>query len=263
MRCLYREKKYVCGDYLEVNIYPVFKYQNSRRKKAKPTSEVQKKLNQHNAENNLIRILNANFTKRDLRFDLTYKPEHLPETNEQAQKELQNFLRRLKRYRKTHNLPPLKYVAVSERGSRSGRYHHHLVINGGVEMSELTRLWGKGYTAIKPLQFDSVGLVGIAKYLTKEPLGNRWSTSKNLIHPQPKIRDGRISQKKAKELYTMIDDRKEFERLYDGYFFAEATPFYNDYNGGVYLTVRMYKNEKAKKWKKSGGNNGKKKRGKP
>ena len=38
MRCLYRERRYVCGDYLEVDIYPVFRKQGGRKQKAKPTS---------------------------------------------------------------------------------------------------------------------------------------------------------------------------------------------------------------------------------
>ena len=71
MRCLYRERRYYCGDYLEVDIFPVFKKQNGRGKKAKPTSEVQAKLNQHNAEQKLIRILNENFTLDDIEIHLT------------------------------------------------------------------------------------------------------------------------------------------------------------------------------------------------
>ena len=105
MRCLYREKKYICGDYLEVDIYPVYKYQRSRSKKAKPTSEVQKKLNQRNAERKLIRLLNTNFTKHDIRFDLTYDADHYPSSPEEAQKECQNFLRRVKYARKKRGLP--------------------------------------------------------------------------------------------------------------------------------------------------------------
>lgn len=253
MRCLYREKKYVCGEYLEVDIFPVFKYQGSRKKRAKPTTAVQKKLNQHNAENKLIRLLNANFTEDDLRFDLTYAPDNLPTSDEYAQKQLQNYIRRLKRFRDKIGLPPLKYVAVTEK-SEKGRYHHHLVINGGVSLKDLARLWARGYTQAKPLQFDEFGIVGIAKYLVKEPiLGKRWNASKNLIQPQAKERDGRISARKVQELCGLTDDRREFEKLYDGYLLAEAKPFYNEYNGGYYLCVRMYRDKKAKKRK--GGKN--------
>ena len=92
MRCLYREKKHYCGEYLEVDIFPVFEYQRGRSKKRKPTSETQKKLNQRNAERKLIRLLNTNFTKKDIRFDLTYSDEYYPGSPEDAQREMQNFL---------------------------------------------------------------------------------------------------------------------------------------------------------------------------
>ena len=95
MRCLYREKKLFCGEYLEIDIFPVFEYQRGRSKKRKPTSETMKKLNQRNAERKLIRLLNTNFTKEDIRFDLTYDSDHCPDSPEDAQREMQNFLRRV------------------------------------------------------------------------------------------------------------------------------------------------------------------------
>ena len=99
MRSWYRETRYECGDYMEVNIYPVYTKAPCRRKKAKPTSETQQKLNDIYAESKLIRIANANFTDHDLKVELTYSKEHLPQTDEEAARELRNFLRRVKRYR--------------------------------------------------------------------------------------------------------------------------------------------------------------------
>lgn len=139
MRCLYREKKYQCGDYLEIDIFPVFEKQRGRSRKRKPTSEVQKRLNQHNAERKLIRLLNTNFTKRDIRFDLTYDKDHLPDSPKDAQRQMQNFIRRVKRYRQKHDLPELKYVAVTEVGEKSGRIHHHIVMSGGIDINTLAR----------------------------------------------------------------------------------------------------------------------------
>lgn len=254
MRCLYREKKYYCGDYLEVDIFPVFEKQRSRGKKRKPTSETQKRLNQHNAERKLIRLLNANFTKQDIRFDLTYDDEHLPATPEEAQKQMQNYIRRLKRFRAKNGLPELKYVAVTEIGKTHGRYHHHIVMSGGVSINDLAEIWGKGYTTAKPLQFDEYGIVGIAVYLVKEPiLGKRWCASRNLVQPTAKERDGRIPQYKVKEFHDSgNDNRAELERLYEGYALADCKPFYNEINGGYYITVRMYKKTAPKRSRKRG-----------
>ena len=152
MRKMYREVKYECGDYLEVDVFPVYEYQHGRSQKRKPTTETQARLNQRNAERKLIRLLNTNFTEDDIRFDLTYEVE--PSSLEAALNELRNFFRRLKRYRKRAGLEDLKYVAVTEVGNKSGRIHHHIVMNGGVSINKLAKIWGKGYTTAKALQFD-------------------------------------------------------------------------------------------------------------
>lgn len=242
LRSLYREKRHKCGKYLEVDIFPVFEYQHSRGKKRKPTSDVQKRLNQLNAEKKLIRLLNTNFTNRDIRFDLTYNADHLPESPEDAQREMQNFLRRVKRFRKRQGLPDLKYVAVTEVGKHTGRIHHHIIMSGGIDVSDLSALWGRGYTTVKPLMFDDTGIVGIAKYFVKEPiLGKRWCASKNLDKPGESQRDGRIPKYEVKRMSDGgIDCREYLEKLYDGYALAECQPFYNDVNGGYYITIIMY-----------------------
>ena len=71
MRCLYREKKYYCGDYLEVEVYPVFAKQRGRVKKYRESTETQKRLNKRNAERRLVRLIHTNFSDTDIRFDLT------------------------------------------------------------------------------------------------------------------------------------------------------------------------------------------------
>lgn len=169
MRCLYREKKHCCGEYLEIDIFPVFEHQRGREKNENRQRRY-KNSNQRNAERKLIRLLNTNFTKKDIRFDLTYDNDNYPSLPKDAQREMQNFIRRVKRYRKKQGLPELKYVAVTEIGKKSGRLHHHIVMSGGIDIIDLAEIWGKGYTTAKPLQFDKYGIVGIAKYLIKEPI---------------------------------------------------------------------------------------------
>ena len=70
-----------------------------------------------------------------------------------------------------------------------------------------------------------------------------FNASKNLIHPQPTKRDGRLSQRKAMEMCQDIYNKELYERFYEGYAFAEAKSFYNEINGGVYLAVRLYRKE--------------------
>lgn len=167
---------------------------------------------------------------------------------------MQNYIRRLKRFRAKNGLPELKYVAVTEIGKTHGRYHHHIVMSGGVSINDLAEIWGRGYTTAKPLQFDEYGIVGIAVYLVKEPiLGKRWCASRNLVQPTAKECDGRIPQYKVKEFHDSgNDNRAELERLYEGYALADCKPFYNEINGGYYITVRMYKKPAPKRSRKRG-----------
>lgn len=249
MRSWYRETRFECGDYLDVNIYPVYTKAQCRSRKAKPTSETQQKLNDMNAELKLIRIANANFTDHDLKVELTYSNKHLPEDDEAAAKELRNFLRRVKRYRETHGLSPLKYIAVTEKGPRSGRYHHHLIMSGDIDLFDLVALWGNGIVGTDILVFDENGIASLVRYMMKQArefIGKKkYSRSRNLTIPQPKQRDNRFSKRKVKELARDTECRAEYEKLYDGYHLAQATAVYNDSNGGTYIFARFYKKEAA------------------
>ena len=56
-----RERRIYHGDYLDVNIFPVFKKPGKRKKKTNPSSEIQKKLNQTYRENKVTYLINNNF----------------------------------------------------------------------------------------------------------------------------------------------------------------------------------------------------------
>ena len=245
MRRIYREKIYQCGDYKEVYIYPcriVGKPLKGRRKKARPTPEGVKRINRKNTENKLVRLLNANFTEEDLSLDLTYKDN--PAEDAAALKSLQNFLRRLKRARERRGLGELQYIAVTEKGSQKGRFHHHLVISGGIDIKELGRIWGKGLIKVSPLQFNETGLIGKGRYMVKQSIYFKaFNASKNLIHPQPTIRDGRLSQKRVEELWRDSEDRAAYEKLYEGYIFAEADNYFSESDGGYYICARFYRKD--------------------
>ena len=253
MRCLYREQIYECGDYLEVNIFPVFRKAQGRGKRAKPTSAVQARLNEHNAEQKLVRILHANFTGQDYEIHLTYADENLPQSDEETARDVQTFMRRVKR--RYHKLAiELKYVYVIEGGVGGTRYHHHVTLSGGMDRTELEQLWGYGYANCRQLQFNENGVEGLAKYLTKQfrahkdelVFRKRWCGSKNLTKPEPKERDGKLSRHKVQALATYeAESRRAFEELYEGYDLSEAKPFYNDVNGGYYSHVKMYKRDAA------------------
>ena len=249
MRTVYREKKYTCGEYLDVYIYPVFetgKLGGGKRAKKKPSTEAQKKLNQRHREEKLVRLLHANFTPEDLEIHLTYKGEQ-PGSDEEAARNLRNYIRRIQRLRKKMGLPPLKYIAVTERGKRGGRYHHHITVNGGIDRDTLESMWEYGYANSRRLQFTEDGLAGLGNYIVKSPVGGKaWTASKNLVDPEPRTRDGRISGNKARELAKSLESGEKFakfESLYPGYLMSAAEAFHNDVNGGCYLVARFYRKD--------------------
>jgi hypothetical protein len=249
MRSWYRETRFECGDYMDVNIYPVYTKTPYKRKKAKPTSETQQRINDKNAEQNLIRIANANFTEEDMKVELTYRKETRPQTYEESQRELANFLRRVKRAREKKGLPELKFIGVTETGKEQLNPHHHLIMSGGMDQNEISELWGRGYTRTSGLIFDENGIATLIGYMLKqlrEFTGKKkYTRSRNLVIPQAKQRDNRLSKKQVKELAKDTECRAEYEKLYEGYNLSQAKVVYNESNGGVYIYARYYKQEAA------------------
>ena len=270
MRRRYREKIYKCGEYLEVDIFPVTDGAKApatkRKSRYKPTSAVQARLNQRNAERALTRLLNANFTSDDISVTLTYNSDELPDTYEQAERDAKNFLRRVKRLRAKKGLPELKYVLIPG----GGRYHFHIPMSGGVDDKTLQSLWGYGYLNVVHFELNEHGLEGHARYIAQqfeadeydgedllsvldidEETGEatvrrkgkrRYSCSRNIVRPEPVERDGRISAARVEELATVDSaNGAAFEAMYPGYVFAGVRPYYNAEYGGYYLQVMMYK----------------------
>ena len=274
MRCKYREKIYKCGDYFEADIFPVFAKANKRRKaKYKPTSDMQTRLNQRNAERYLTRLLNLNFTEEDISVTLTYEDKYLPNTFEEAEADVYNFFRRLKRLRKKLGLSEIVYVKIAG----PGRFHFHIPMTGGIDDKAIQKLWPYGYANIIHFEFNENGIEGHARYIASqfedldeidifsvfdinEETGEvtekdgrisarakgkrRYSCSRNIKRPVAEEYDGRISASRVEELATVDSgSRTAFEKMYPGYCLADCKPYYNAENGGYYLHVRMYRND--------------------
>ena len=206
-----RETRYECGDYLDVDIYPVHAKTLNRRKKAKPTSETQQKLNDMRAEKKLVRIANANFTTGDIKGTLTFDDKHYPGSDEEAARRLSAFFRRVKRYRASKGLDELKYIVVTEKGARKGRIHFHLIMNGGIDQQEIYDLWDRqGTTEVAALIFDENGIQTLVDYMLKQAREfegkKKYSRSRNLIVPEPKRRDNRFSKKDKVKLAKLLSE---------------------------------------------------------
>lgn len=274
MGSLIREKKIYCGNkYLEVDIYncPDGVPKHKRALKKKESAPKQKNLNDKNAKRYLIQLVNTNFDKDDICVTCTYKDKYLPNTVDEAEKEVKNYLRRLQRKRKAMKLPDLKYVLVTEykmKGEKPVRIHHHILMNGELSRDIVESLWCRrkkkgektgerlGRVNADRLQPDDTGLEALCRYATKgckeekdtDTLGNilntspskknRWSVSKNLKKPIKRIKDGYITNRKLQKMVQNIDDREQWEKRYKGYILTEAVSEYNEISGW-YIRLKM------------------------
>ena len=259
-----REIRTYCGkEYMDVEL---FRYSDEReraakrprRRREKITLPKQARLNEKKARRLFEQILKANFTGKDYHVTLTYDRWHLPETIEDGEKQVRNYIRRANRRRTKQGLPPMRYVLITEgvtgKNGQVKRLHHHLVAEGGLSRDEMEELWslrGKriGYANADRLQPDEAGLTAIAKYLTKEPAGKkRWSCSRNLIRPgRTAPNDSKYSPRKLEKICRdgEIWLREWWEKQYPGWTVAgdpaeviEATPP-DEYNGwGIYARLR-------------------------
>lgn len=243
-----REKKFKCGKYFEVEIYPisVIEQKKNRATKKKESRKEQKNLNDKNARKNLRRRIHANFTSgKDYVLHLTYDKKHLPQDEEQAIRDRNNYLRRVKNFAKKNNLGEIKYISVleykeaTEDKRTKTRAHHHMIITGIVDRDKLEDLWGKGTANADRLQENELGFQELANYLSKQPRGKkRWAQSRNIIIPEPDINDYKISKRKLIELFRN-GCREEYEKMYPGYIFTDAKAIVNDITSGIYLYIKM------------------------
>lgn len=178
----YIKVKILSGDVLEYiqTFSPNYGNHKSRKKKVSKSTIKQIMINEKNAINKVARKINANFGKGDIFLTLTYEG-HVPKY-EQAKKDLVNFLRRVKYYRKKHGMPPLKYIGTTE--YQDTRAHHHIIMSA-MSLDVISSLWKLGGAYITKLYSREYS--GLAKYISKEPrrksYARRWTGSRNLKAP--------------------------------------------------------------------------------
>lgn len=172
------------------------KYERGRNENL--TSEEQAKRNLNIARKKLTRTINANFNGEDYFVLLTYDREM---NAERAEVEVENFFKRVRRYRKKNGFSDLKYIKIVE---TEGRVHHHVVMSGfeGLSLKEareiLQEKWGRGLVLLKRLKKNQPDN-RLANYITKENTrkgAKRWSGSRNL--EKPKIEIERVKETKRK-----------------------------------------------------------------
>lgn len=238
-KMFYREVIWECGCYKTVAMFPVYKKPGVRRAKSAPSSEVQKKLNDKHSREHLKRLIHTNFTENDYVIGVDYSTECLPEDDAQAKKDIQNYLRRLKRLYLKHSAE-LKYVMVYER-SESGRPHFHVICNNaGIPEALIRDKWTFGRTNIDLLQFDESGVVQLSRYISKSNLfSKRWCASKNLKQPKMRTRDYSLTKKMIEAV--KIEDADAIRKAYgENVNVINCQIFNNEVNRADYIYLEMF-----------------------
>ena len=191
------QRTYICANgIVEKTRFMVGDRTKPRGKKQAASSFRKQEDNTRQAMRRLARLLNCNFYKGDLLVTLRYDDDGLHELPEwladpdgcrkAAEKQIQNFLRRLRRKH-----PGIKYVYVtSDMDGETGeakRIHHHLVISGeGLSWDEIMREWHCGSVDIRPIRGQD-DLTPVAVYMLRQvrrvPDAKKYTASRNLAKP--------------------------------------------------------------------------------
>lgn len=251
----YKVKRVKAGDTLEIEGYAIWDTQRTaavaRRQTEKHREQV-RAVHLRNKQKHMRRLINANFGAGDILLTLTYDREQQPQNEQQASRDLRAFLRRLRRRRQKLGLPELKYIYTTEttHGIQGTRYHHHLIINGGIQREEIEDMWHKGLTNTRIARPDAFGLSGWAHYITKQKATQEkasrrgFTCSRNLKKPQVTTATHKLS---IRRMQQMAEDMERygaeiFEKLYPGYALAERPEIkWSAWVSGVYLSARLIK----------------------
>ena len=247
----YRRRTTVSGPRIDAEVFPVFgRHQRGdlRRAKSRITREAQQRANDERSRIHLIQLVEGNFSEKDVSLTLTYDGE-APEAA-RVEKDVRNFIARVKRARAKAGLSEIKYIytiggdEMPAAGYSGKRPHVHMILSGGIDRDELEKIWGKGRANCDRLQPRDEGLGGIATYFTKQRQdrparigAKKWRGSRNLKQPVKRSRDARMPNGRVKRIARDFrNEAKEvMEKLYPGYQMQDCQVRYSDVIDGVYI----------------------------
>ncbi len=258
-----REKKIYCGSsYREVDIFPYTEnkrktVKNKRKKYNVETAPKQKRLNDKNSERYLIQIGNLNFGNDigAIHLVLTYNDYNLPKTVAEAERNIKNFIKRLRYYRRKKGLPELKYIYVTsyrfekdvnvELGEEPVRIHHHIIINGGVDRDRVEAMWTRkrinwekyesdveyrekvyadslGFANADRIQKKNGNITALCKYLVNQAMSKdkrvrTWKSSTNLEKPTSSTNDSKYRRRQLERIVKERPGRDYWEKKYPGW----------------------------------------------
>ena len=155
------------------------------------SSEQQKRINKKRSDEKRTLLMLNNFNAGDWWITLTYSRDKRPKDIDEAHSIFRKFLQKVKRRLKKRGIE-FKYMGKTEM-PESGAVHHHLVINGDIEISEIFDMWEYGNLKdVKRIyKLDDFKL---ANYFVKGENNRhkesdcRYTQSRNLLKPDEKVR---------------------------------------------------------------------------
>lgn len=188
----------------------VRKPRRDRRKGSSTIAKMDQNMNQ--AVRRLARTINCNFGPSDLMVTLTYDEDHLPQTYQQADKQVALFCRRMERA--GVKVSGVWITADKDKQGNAERLHHHAIIKGdGVDLKaesevmvayaggkKIETIWGCGIVHAEHLEAQD-DYTPLAAYMVRQavdaPDAKKWHSSRGLAKP---IIEEEIVTQQAEEL---------------------------------------------------------------
>ena len=264
-----RTRATYAGPMLDVDAFPIWDTRTARVARSEAQRErhreALRRQNQKNARRRLEQLVNANFGEGDLILTHEYAHGKQPASDEEAARDIRNYIARVKYRRGKLGLPEMRYIYITERTQSREygvRWHHHIIMSGGIGRDQAEALWTKkhgGISNARIAQPTQMHLTGFSRYLvmdkrnrTMETDGKNpqekamhrgWNGSKNLAQPKERESDKRISIRKAQRVAEAMGDfekaKEIMEKCYPGYELLEVTAKTSRWTVGVYIRAKM------------------------
>ena len=131
--------------------------------------QTQARYNARRAAEWLVYLVQANFDDNDIWITLTY-PGEQPPSEDQARKDIKNYIKRINRWRAKRGMGKAKYVYVIEWEDDGGGQSASTIMSScQVWIGRRLKKYGEmeGGTNAARLQPDDAGLEALARYITK------------------------------------------------------------------------------------------------
>ena len=230
---MYISKWSRAGEYIFIKNYSPRSYGAPARKRIRrmrDTPRAMKKYNNQKRAEKLQQLMLLNFD-RGYHVTLDYPKDKRPETYEEAEKILRRCLYKVSRRLKKRAIL-FKYIAVTERGKRAAALHHHVIIEGDMEiLSELEAVWGDHMKISK--MYEDGAYKDLAEYIIKIETKEEQTKGKAKYHRSRNLREPIVSRSMMPGPITDEPDVPEGYVLQDG-------SFVNGYNDVLGIRYQSY-----------------------